>query len=132
MVQKSSIIKQDAIYSLMCLTKNLVVKGYEGVDELTIQLNIKNNGNNDWPEKGNIFLICNEKKSDIIAEDIQLIPLKRQKVYSINVIINYISSFPAGIYNTYLDFNVDGKNYGRDIKIIVEILKLDDENNKGY
>ena len=108
-------------YSYECLTNNLYVKGIQGIDQLSIQLNIKNNGDLDWPED-NIYLICDKEKSDILAEDVQLISLKSQMTYSIYAVFNFLNLIPPGKYNSYLNFNINGKNYGRELKLIVEIM----------
>ena len=119
---KTSIPNHNFFYSFQSLTSNLNIKGIQGVEELSIQINIKNNGYNNWP-KENTFLICNKKKSDIYAEDIQLFPLKSKMTSTVNIIICYIKNIPPGKYNVFLNFNVDGKNYGKELKIEVEILK---------
>jgi hemerythrin-like domain-containing protein len=113
---------ENIIYSYECLTNNLYVKGTEGIEQLSVLLNIKNNGNFDWLGE-NINLICDKEKSDILAEDIQLIPLKSQMTYSAYAIFNYLNLVPPGKYYSYINFNINGKNYGRELKIIIEIIK---------
>ena len=115
-------IDENTIYSYKCLTNNLYIKGEKGIDNLSLQINIKNDGKEDWPQE-NVFLLCNKEKSDIIAEDIQLIPLKSQMTYSVNIIFSYLNLVFAGKYNSYMNFSVNGKNFGRELKIIVEIIK---------
>ena len=124
---KNLITKNNFFYSFQCLTSNLNIKGIQGIEELSIQINIKNNGNNDWPQE-NTFLICDKKKSDIYAEDVQLFPLKSKMASTVNIIICYIKDIPPGKYNVFINFNVNGKNYGREIKIEVEILKKEKKN----
>lgn len=118
----SNIEGNNNTYSYECLTNNLYVKGIEGINQLSIILNIKNNGIFDWPQD-NIFLLCDKEKSDIIAEDIQLISLKSQMAYSVNLIFKYLNLVFPGKHNSYLNLNINGKKYGKELKIVVEIIK---------
>lgn len=121
--------KSDENFSFICLTKNLKVKGFQGVSELSLNIVIKNNGENDW-NSNNIFLLCNKDKSDIIAEDIKLNPLKSQSICTAKIEIKYLNLIFPSIYNVYMNFFVNGKKYGDELKIEVEILKKINQEKK--
>ena len=121
-------IKEDS-YSMECLLKNFNVKGYQGTDQLSIKLFIRNNGKKDWP-KDSVYLLCQKEKSDIFAEDMELNALKCNMISSINIEFKFLNLVLPGKYNCYLMLNVNGKNYGKEIKIEVEILKKENEEEK--
>ena len=120
--------KEDS-YSMECLLKNFNVKGYQGTDQLSIKLFIRNNGKKDWP-KDRVYLLCQKEKSDIFAEDMELNALKCKMISSINIEFKFLNLVLPGKYNCYLMLNVNGKNYGNEIKIEVEILKKENEEEK--
>ena len=120
---------KDDSYSMECLLKNFNVKGYQGTDQLSIKLFIRNNGKKDWP-KDSVYLLCQKEKSDIFAEDMELNALKCKMISSINIEFKFLNLVLPGKYNCYLMLNVNGKNYGNEIKIEVEILKKENEEEK--
>jgi hypothetical protein len=120
--------KEDS-YSMECLLKNFNVKGYQGTDQLSIKLFIRNNGKKDWP-KDCVYLLCQKEKSDIFAEDMELTALKCKMISSINIEFKFLNLVLPGKYNCYLMLNVNGKNYGNEIKIEVEILKKENKEEK--
>lgn len=120
---------KDDSYSMECLLKNFSVKGYQGTDQLSIKLFIRNNGKKDWP-KDNVYLLCQKEKSDIFAEDMELNALKCKMISSINIEFKFLNLVLPGKYNCYMKLNVNGKYYGNEIKIEVEILKKGSEEKK--
>ena len=74
-IEKNLLNKEEETYSFECPNKNLYVKGMKGIDQLYVDLTIRNNGKLDWP-KGNIFLKNDKEKSLILADEIKIISLK--------------------------------------------------------
>ena len=120
---------KDDSYSMECLLNNFNVKGYQGTDQLSLKLFIRNNGKKDWP-KDHVYLLCQKEKSDIFGEDMELNALKCKMISSINIEFKFLNLVLPGKYNCYMMLNVNGKNYGNEIKIEVEILKKEGEEEK--
>ena len=122
----NKIINQEDSYSYECLTDNLYVSGIRGIDQLFINIRIKNNGNTDWP-KENIFLRNDIEKSLIIADEIKLVSLMSGWETEERIVYKYLNNLKPGIYNSYINLNINGKNYGKPMKIKVEILESEED-----
>ena len=118
--------KEEENYSFQCLDNNLYVQGKEGTEQLSIDITLENNGSTDWP-KDNIFLRNNKNLSEISAEDIQIVSLKSGMVTKERIVFKYLQNFLPGKYNSYINLNINGKNYGNPIIITVEILEDEEE-----
>ena len=125
-IEKNLLNKEEETYSFECPNKNLCVKGMKGIDQLYIDLTIKNNGKLDWP-KGNIFLNNDKEKSLILADEIKIISLKTGWITEERIFFKYLKNILPGIYYSYINLNINGKNYGEPIKIKVEILENEEE-----
>ena len=122
----NKIINQEDSYSYECLTDNLYVSGIRGIDQLFINIRIKNNGNTDWP-KENIFLRNDIEKSLIIADEIKLVSLMSGWETEERIVYKHLNNLKPGIYNSYINLNINGKNYGKPMKIKVEILESEED-----
>ena len=122
----NKIINQEDSYSYECLTDNLYVSGIRGIDQLFINIRIKNNGNADWP-KENIFLRNDIEKSLIIADEIKLVSLMSGWETEERIVYKCLNNLKPGIYNSYINLNINGKNYGKPMKIKVEILESEED-----
>ena len=119
------IIYKDEEFSYDCLSKELYVKGVQGIDHLYIDITIENNGKN-WP-KDNIFLRNDKEKSQIAAEEIKIISLMSGWQTKERIVFKYLNKIKPGIYYSYINLNINGKNYGKPIVIKVEILDNEEE-----
>ena len=119
------IIYKDEEFSYECLNKELNVKGVQGIDHLYIDITIENNGK-DWP-KDNIFLRNDKEKSQIAAEEIKIISLMSGWQTKERIVFKYLNKIKPGIYYSYINLNINGKNYGEPIVIKVEILENEEE-----
>ena len=115
-------INNEEIYSYECDNKNLYVNGIQGIDQLYVDITIKNNGKLDWP-KGDIFLKNDKVKSQIIADEIKIISLMSGWISHERIIFKYLNKVLPGVYYSYINLNINGKNYGEPIIIKVEILE---------
>ena len=115
-------INQEESYSFSYEPENPIIQGIQGINQLSIDLDIKNDGKLDWP-KGNIFLMPNKEKSQIMPDEIKIISLRSGWVSKERIVFKYLNNLPPGIYHSYIDLNICGKNYGKQITIKVEILK---------
>ena len=125
-IEKNLLNKEEETYSFECPNKNLCVKGMKGIDQLYVDLTIRNNGKLDWP-KGNIFLKNDKEKSLILADEIKIISLKTGWITEERIFFKYLKNILPGIYYSYINLNINGKNYGEPIKIKVEILENEEE-----
>ena len=125
----NNLIKEDIIqeeeFSYECLTKELYVKGIQGVDHLSIDIKIQNNGK-DWP-KDNIFLKNDIEKSQIGADEIKIISLLSGWHTTERIVFKYLNKVKPGIYYSYINLSINGKNYGKPIIIKVEILENEED-----
>ena len=119
------IIYKDEEFSYECLNKELYVKGVQGIDHLYIDITIENNGK-DWP-KDNIFLRNDKEKSQIAAEEIKIISLMSGWQTKERIVFKYLNKIKPGIYYSYINLNINGKNYGKPIVIKIEILDNEEE-----
>ena len=120
------IINHEEIYTYECSDKNLYVRGMEGIDQLYVDITIRNNGKLNWP-KGDIFLKNDKEKSQIIADDVKIISLMSGWITQERIVFKYLNKVLPGVYYSYINLNINGKNYGEPIKIKVEILENEEE-----
>ena len=111
-------------YSFNCLTKELDLVASKGTKQVVFTLELENNGKFPWP-KNKTTLSNDLTKSIIQMKEIVLKPLNPGEITSVNVMLNEIDKFKAGEYYCYLDFKVDGKNYGNNIVIKIKITDKD-------
>ena len=119
-------IKQEEQYSYECLNENLYVRGVKGIKELSIDVNIKNNGKLDWP-KEDIFLKSDDKNSQISSKLIKIISLKTGWISEERIVFNNLDKISPGLYKSYIYLNINGKNYGNPMIIDIEILENEEE-----
>ena len=43
------------------------------------------------------------------------------------IVYKYLNNLKPGIYNSYINLNINGKNYGKPMKIKVEILESEED-----
>ena len=123
---ENNLNQEEETFSYDCPNKNLCVKGIKGIDQLYVDLTIRNNGKLDWP-KGDIFLKNDKEKSQILADEIKIISLKTGWITEERIFFKYLNNILPGIYYSYINLNINGKNYGEPIKIKVEILENEEE-----
>ena len=119
-------------YSFKCLTKELrlpVVEGYE--DTASINIELENNGTFPW-KKNKTFLITDDTKSDIKTKKIILNPLNPNSKCSVKINYTKLNILKPGIYKNYLIFQVDGKNFGNNIIINIEVNSISKTVVKAY
>jgi len=114
-------------YSYLCLNRSdlnsFITKGTENA---TIKITLKNNGNIDWlPNTKLVFENNSQIKAD---DDITLNPQKcnEEETYKIN--FNNLSKLNIGKYECYLNFNVNGENFGDKIKLMIKVNENDNLN----
>ena len=125
-INDNNLNQEEDTFSYECPNKNLYIKGMKGIDQLYIDLTIRNNGKLDWP-KGDIFLKNDKEKSQILADEIKIISLKTGWITEERIFFKYLNNVLPGIYYSYINLNINGKNYGEPIKIKVEILENEEE-----
>ena len=120
---KVNLIKRK-IYSYECLNINNLSKIISPfTNEAKIEIILKNNGNQIWPE-GNTKLKF-DKTSDIIGNEIILDPQAPGEQKSYGIYFNIIGNDFSGEYKSYLWFCINDLNYGEKliIRLIFEIKK---------
>ena len=117
-------------YSFNCLTKDLDLVASKGTKQVVFTLELENNGKFPW-SKNKTTLSSDLTKSIIQMKEIVLEPLNPGEMTSVNVMLNEMDKFKAGEYYCYLDFKVDGKNYGNNIVIKIKITEKDIKSENG-
>ena len=123
---ENSIDSKEKEYSYELLSKDLQKSAVQfETKEINFELQIKNNGNLPWPENGKAKLVVeNKNEKEIKINDIELDNLKKNQVQALKVNLD-IKNIEQGTKKIILNFNIDGRNYGKPI-----ILQLDVEENK--
>lgn len=117
-------------YSFNCLTKELDLVASKGTKQVVFKLELENNRKFPWP-KNKTTLSNDLTKSIIQMKEIVLEPLNPGEITSVNVMLNEMDKFKAGEYYCYLDFKVNGKNYGNNIAITIKITDKDIKSENG-
>ena len=114
-------LENENDYSCELLSKddNIFIPNNSKNEDITIIL--KNNGNLDWPE-GKTKLICNKDESLIGFEDILLPPIKKGHHKATKIELNIPSELPFNKYKIIINFNVNGKNYGENMVLVINIV----------
>jgi len=114
-------------FSYLCLNRsNLNSFITKGTENKTIEITLKNDGNIDWlPNTKLVFENNSQIKAD---DDITLNPQKcnEEQTYKIN--FNNLSKLNIGKYECYLNFNVNGENFGDKIKLTIKVNENDNFN----
>ena len=124
-IRKTKEVKEK-IYSYDCPNiLNLIEYIEEGTKKADLKIILKNNGNENWP-KGKTKLIFDES-SQIEGDDIILEPqnIGEEKEYIVS--LKNMERLQEGEYKCFLYFNVEEKNYGEKIVILIKIKKLDEK-----
>jgi len=120
----TSIIKNFDQYSFKCLTNNLDKKILKGTKEVSIEIELENNGEFPWP-KNETFLLIDESKSRIKSENIMLDGLIPNKQKIFNIKFKNLENLKPGIYKINLSFLAKGKTFGNNITINIEVYEKD-------
>ena len=108
--------KEKKHYSYELVNKNHLNREImEGENEIKINIMMKNNKNITWPE--NYTKLVFDFNSNIVQNDINLLPQKFNEIKNYEIVINELGDYPPGNYNIYLRFEVYGEQYGEEIEI---------------
>ena len=118
-------------YSFNSLTNNLNFMISKKTKQFSFTMELENNGKNTWPQNRTI-LSTDPSISNIQMKNIILEPLKPGFKSSINGIFTDIDKLKPGKYHSYLIFKVDGRKYGNNILINIEVLENDNDIKKEY
>ena len=125
-IRKTKQKEKEKIYSYDCPNMlNLAEYIGEGTDKIDLKIILNNNGNENWP-KGKTKLIFDES-SPIKGDDINLEPQNIGEEKSYIVKLKNMGKMKMGEYKCFLNFNVEGKNYGEQIIILIGIKKIDEK-----
>ena len=112
----------NKVYSYSCsniLTLNAFI--YEGTPEKDIEIILKNNGREKWPN-GKTKLIY-DKTSQIKGDDIYLQSQNIDEEIKYNIAIKNLQGLKDGEYRIILWFNVNGINFGDKLTLQINIKK---------
>ena len=122
--------EENKEYSYECLNLNKLNKEIsEGIDQVKIEIILKNNKNITWP-KNNTKLVYDYSSSNFVQDDLILEPQRSNEVKQYNLIIKELDQYPAGEYNIFLWFEVNGKHFGERIEFKIIIKEKDNEEFK--
>ena len=109
-------------YSYKLLTDNMNFAIQKGIEEGIFEIEIENNGSSPWPQN-KAFLVIDNNKSNLNIQNIELEPLKPGEMSSVKILLNHMDKYKPGKYYIHLDFLVDGKKYGGNILINIEVTE---------
>lgn len=113
-------------YSYECININeLSSEIYEGKNQTSIKIILKNNGRFTWP-KGNTKLVF-DKDSKFIYNDIQLQEQKPEEERSYNVELSGLRNVKEGKYDFYLLFFINGIPLGERLTLSIIIKSKTDD-----
>ena len=115
-------------YSYECINIiSLISYIYEGTNETVFDIILKNNGNDNWPE-GLTKLIFDKKNSHFIGDNIVLSPQVPGEEKKYKIIVKDTGRDEPGQYKSFLNFNVNDKNFGEKITLRINIKEEKNEN----
>ena len=120
-------LKNELInYSYECLTKKLKTYIFQGINDASISIILKNNNINQWP-KNKTYLKVDENKSDIDCDNIKLKDAKQEEQETYEIHFKNLGQKSPQEYKVYLDFVVEGKKFGEQLCLSVNVRQ---RNNK--
>ena len=109
-------------YSYRCTNDyNLSSYIYEKTESTKIRVEIENNGSIAWPE--NKAKLKFESNSQIKGDEVILKPQKPNEINSYDIQFNNLSQYKEGKYESYINFYINGKNYGHRLVLNINIKK---------
>ena len=90
-----------------------------GVDEISIEINLKNNGSDNWPEN-DTKLIC-DRTSRIICKDTLIDPLAPNEEKAYKITFKNLKGYKAGEYKSKLWFCINGEKLGEKIVLSIKV-----------
>jgi hypothetical protein len=107
-------------YSYECINiLQLSMYLYEGTEEGKIEIILKNNGNQTWPEDRTTLQF--ERESQINGNEIILRPQKPGEEGKYEIILDGLKTFAPNQYKSYLGFFVCNEEFGEEIVLTINI-----------
>ena len=103
---------------------------YEGTEETSIEIILKNNGEYPWP-LNSTKLIC-DKESKFIGNEIKIDPLNKGEEKKYKIIFKNLEKNPIGEYVCYYWFYANGKPFGEKITLRINIKEKGEEEIEKY
>ena len=100
----------------------------EGTNKLTFELILKNNGAKPWPIKRTQLIY--ERESCFSGDEIILEPQKPGQQKKYDIILDNLSNFQPGEYNTILRFYIDDNPLGDQLILKIKIKENKNQKNK--
>ena len=120
-------LKNELInYSYECLNKKLETYIFQGINQASIPIILKNNNINQWP-KNKTYLKVDKNKSDIDCDNIMLKDAKQEEQETYEIHFRNLAQKSPQEYKVYLDFVVDKKKFGEQLCLSVNVRQ---RNNK--
>ena len=111
-------------YSYECINiLQLSMYLYEGTEQGQIEIIIKNNGSQTWPE-GRAKLAF-ERESEISGDEIMLNPQKPGEIEKYNIILRGLNNYSHKQYKSYLNIYIDDDEVGEQIILTINIKEKD-------
>ena len=101
--------EDDKLYSLECLSRKLNIDITQGTDKAKIDIAIKNNSDKKYPK--NSFLICDQKNSLLLCENVELGELDPNQQKIISIIFKNLKYISKGEYKCLVKLMVEDKVY---------------------
>ena len=113
--------EENEKYSYECINeKNLKDYIYEGDEEAKIEIILKNNGNEIWPEDAKLVF---DRDSSFSTNEIKLKPQKPGEEEKYNIIFKNLGKYPPKEYKSYLWFYANNEILRGNLTLIIKIEK---------
>ena len=120
-IKLSKIENEEKNYSYECLNLNEIIYIDEETPNACIKITLKNNNKLSWPKDKAKLVFCSESELLGVEDFIILEPQKYNVEKEYTIFIKESEQYPEGLYNCYLSFEVNGKNYGKKLHLIIII-----------
>ena len=111
-------------YSYECINiLQLSMYLYEGTEQGQIEIILKNNGSQTWPE-GRTKLVF-ERESEISGDDIMLNSQKPGEIGKYNIILRGLNNYSHKQYKSYLNVYIDDDEVGDQLILTINIKEKD-------
>jgi len=96
---------------------------YEGTEQGQIEIILKNNGSQTWPEDR--AKLAFERESEISGDEIMLNPQKPGEIEKYNIILRGLNNYSHKQYKSYLNIYIDDDEVGEQIILTINIKEKD-------
>ena len=121
--EEKNFVGDNSMYSYECLTSNLTVSTFEGINTAKLSIILKNNGTKKWTNNTLLKLLNNGKNTEIKCNNIKLKELEPNEQNIFEIPFYGLQNLKQGSYIIDFMFSVNEKMYGGTLKVKLNIFK---------